>query len=230
MPSIVTSSVIPGAGSCRLPSRQQPNPLNLRVRAETGGWAARGRDSRLEGAIAERWTSGRPRREVERVVATQVIQENGRLSRVVRMDCDRGTAKCVTLTCQVYNLRANTSVIVEVKARLWNSTLQEDYQHVDRVEVVSKASVIVDPVYTQEVRNDYESIVTVALPELQLEPVAGPSWWIYLVAALCGLLVLLTIVLVLYKLGFFERKRPDDDTTDFMVSANFEKVRLSEDL
>ena len=39
-----------------------------------------------------------------------------------------------------------------MKSRLWNSTLVEDYANVDRVEIVSKASVIVDPVYTQEVR------------------------------------------------------------------------------
>ena len=49
-------------------------------------------------------------------------------------------------------MRANTSFTVEVKSRLWNSTLVEDYANVDRVEIVSKASVIVDPVYTQEVR------------------------------------------------------------------------------
>ena len=50
-------------------------------------------------------------------------------------------------------MRANASFTVEVKARLWNSTLVEDYTSVDRVEIVSKASVIVDPVYTQEVRD-----------------------------------------------------------------------------
>ena len=52
----------------------------------------------------------------------------------------------------MYGVRANTSFTVEVKSRLWNSTLVEDYASVDRVEIVSKASVIVDPVYTQEVR------------------------------------------------------------------------------
>ena len=84
-----------------------------------------------------------------------------------------------------------------------------------------------------QVRNDFEAIVTMALPERQLEPVAAPSWfdllncfisyyhlrifykllalknvalilifplrWIYVIAALCGLLLLLTIVLILAK-------------------------------
>ena len=63
---------------------------------------------------------------------------------------------------QVYGVRANASFTVEVKARLWNSTLVEDYTSVDRVEIVSKASVIVDPVYTQEVRDFHLS-----RPELQ---------------------------------------------------------------
>ena len=43
---------------------------------------------------------------------------------------------------------------VEVKARLWNSTLVEDYTSVD---IVSNASVIVDPVYIYEVRDFYLS-------------------------------------------------------------------------
>ena len=59
----------------------------------------------------------------------------------------------MTFFSQVYGVRANASFTVEVKARLWNSTLVEDYTSVDRVEIISKASVIVDPVYTQEVRH-----------------------------------------------------------------------------
>ena len=79
-----------------------------------------------------------------------------------------------------------------------------------------------------EVRNDYEAIMTMALPERQLEPVASPSWsllfsildkknydgefysfdtrWIYLVAALCGILLLLTIVLILAKVDHRHQK------------------------
>ena len=186
-------------------------------------------EGHLEEVIAARLSS-RPRREVERVVATQDVVEGGRTRRLVRLDCDRGSAKCLTVTCQVYNLRANTSFIIEAKARLWNATLAEDYPLVDRVEVVSRASVLVDSVYTQEARDDFESILTVARPEPKLEPPAPLPWWIYLVAALCGLLLLSTIVLALHKLGFFKRKRPDDDGINFMVSANFEKVRLSDDL
>jgi hypothetical protein len=213
-------AALTGAGSCRLEPGLLPNPLNLTTRAEQHAQTRPGPTAQT-----------RPRREVERVAPARQVVEDGRTRRVVRLDCDRGTAKCLRITCQVYNLRANTSFIIEVKSRLWNATLVEDYgTGVDRVEVVSKASVLVPADYTQEARNDYESVVTLALPEPKLEPAAGPGWWIYLVAALCGLLLLLTIVAVLSKLGFFKRKRPEEDATDFMVSANFEKVRLSDDL
>ena len=33
-----------------------------------------------------------------------------------------------------------------------------------------------DEMFYFEVRNDYEAIMTMALPERQLEPVASPSW------------------------------------------------------
>ena len=144
---------------------------------------------------------------------------------VLKLDCDRGTAKCLTITCQVYNLKANNSFTIEVKSRLWNTTLLEDYSDIDRVEIYSRAAVIIDPVYTQDVSNDYKSVLTLARPDLQLEPLQGPSWWIYVVAAGCGLLLLVIITSILSKLGFFKRKRPEDD--DFLMSANFEKARLN---
>ena len=238
-----------GAGSCRLPSGYFPNPLNLsshsepeaatRRRPKSGPdnlWHPDSAAQLLDAATAGpaeyiARSSGRARREVEHIVSPLRVRGEGAGARdqlVVRLDCDGGTAKCVPITCQVYNLRANNSFTIEVRARLWNATLVEDYGNIDRVEILSKASVIIDPVYTQDVSNDYRSILTLALPDLQLEPARAPGWWIYVVAAGCGLLLLVLIILVLSKLGFFKRKRPEDD--DFLMSANFEKVRLNGEL
>ena len=49
----------------------------------------------------EEEVAGRVKREVERVVPAQEVVEDGELRRVVRLDCSRGTAKCLTITCQV---------------------------------------------------------------------------------------------------------------------------------
>ncbi len=184
-------------------------------------------------------TKHRARREIEHIVAAHRVwnplgakdsgdsEDPGDL--VVRLDCDRGTAKCLTITCQVYNLPAGDSVTVEIKARLWNSTLVEDYSDVDRVEIYSKSSVIIDSVYTQDPANDHESILTVALPDRQLEPRQPPAWWIYILSAAVGVLLLVIIVMVLTKVGFFQRNRPldEEDDSEFMVSAHFEKVHLN---
>ena len=223
-----------GAGSCRLPPGHFPNPLNLSApneptprQAKSGPdnlWAPNS-EPLLPAGPAE-YLAGRVRREVEQIVAPVREGGGGETGQlVVRLDCDRGTAKCLPITCQVYNLKANNSFTIEVKSRLWNATLLEDYSNIDRVEIFSRAAVIIDPVYTQDVSNDYKSILTLARPDLQLEPLQGPSWWIYLLAAVCGLLLLVIIISVLSKLGFFKRKRPEDD--DFLMSANFEKARLN---
>ena len=243
-----------GAGSCRLPSGYFPNPLNLSSHNEQEShsssssrqsksgpenlWAP---DSELlDVANVEKYQSQagsapeyltRSKREVEQIVSPMLVKSqdpDDPDQLVVSLDCDRGSAKCFTITCQVYNLKANNSFTIEVKSRLWNATLVEDYSNIDRVEILSKASVIIDPVYTQDPSNDYRSITTIALPDLQLEPAKSPSWWIYVVAAVCGLLLLVIIILILSKLGFFKRKRPEDD--DFLMSANFEKARLNGDM
>ena len=235
-----------GAGSCRLPSGYSPNPLNLSSHNELESHSMRQPKSvpenlwapnseLLDGTNAEKYQSlsgtaeylARSKREVEQIVSPRLVKSDdpgdpGQL--VVSLDCDRGTAKCFPIICQVYNLKANNSFTIEIKSRLWNATLVEDYSNVDRVEILSKASVIIDPVYTQDVSNDYRSIMTIALPDRQLEPLQSPSWWIYVVAAVCGLVLLVIIILILSKLGFFKRKRPEDD--DFLMSANFEKSRL----
>ena len=222
-----------GAGSCALPSRHSPNPLGWSTPPPSAGqssdcsaaglsdsWGGAGRPGRPDPGPGR----DRPRRELERIAAAQVEGPGG--DRVVRLDCDRGTAKCLQITCQVYNLRANASFTIEVRARLWNATLVEDYSDVARVLVVSRATVLLDPVYTQDTSNDYMSVTTLALPDLQREP-ERLSWWIYVVAAVSGILLLLVISLILKKLGFFNRKRVEDD--DFLMSANFEKARLNGD-
>ena len=80
-----------GAGSCRLPPGHLPNPLNLTTKGE-GRYKTR---ARVEEEVA-----GRVKREVVRVVPAQEVVEDGELRRVVRLDCNRGTVKCLTITCQ----------------------------------------------------------------------------------------------------------------------------------
>ena len=65
---------------------------------------------------------------VEKIVSPRIIADSeGRDLQVITLDCDRGTAKCLDIRCDVYNLPVQVPATVEVRARLWNSTLLEDY-------------------------------------------------------------------------------------------------------
>lgn len=78
--------------------------------------------------------------------------------------------------------------------------------------------------------DDELSVRTVAYPDkrqLLSEPL--PEWWIVVGSVIAGILVLIVICFILWRLGFFVRKLPDDldDDADLMMSAHFEKVRLN---
>ena len=82
----------------------------------------------------------------------------------------------------------------------------------------------------QDVSDDEVSVRTVAFPDKrQLMADPFPEWWIVVGSVIAGILVLVVICLILWRLGFFVRKVPDDpdDDSDLMVSAHFEKVRLN---
>lgn len=48
------------------------------------------------------------------------------------------------IRCEIYKLPAKVGATIEIRTRLWNSTLAEDYLDVDVVEIFSKARVVID--------------------------------------------------------------------------------------
>lgn len=58
-----------------------------------------------------------------------------------------------------------------------------------------------------------------AYPDLINQKLSEPiPWWIIILAILIGLIVLILLTLILWKLGFFKRRRPDPT-----LSGNLEK-------
>lgn len=237
-----------GRGTCALPRGLIANPLNYL----SGGARGKGVVARPAEAMETAAKSGprRSRREQERVVLAKVKQvktENRdaveEFKRVVTFDCDQGTAKCIEMVCSLYSVPAGAATHIEVKSRLWNSSLAEDYNidRVDEVEIFAKASVEVDPdIMQSDLTDDGVAVLVMARPDARnrlLRKGGGyPDWWIIIVSILIGFLLLTIICLTLWKLGFFKRSRrgphgiyEDYDDTDFMVSAHFEKVALNRD-
>ena len=97
--------------------------------------------------------------------------------------------------CSLYDVPADLVATIEVRSRLWNSTLAEDYGlgYVDEVEIYSKASVIVSRDIIQDFSDDHVSVLTTAVPDPSKRLLeTTPDWWTFVVSVVIGLLILLT--------------------------------------
>lgn len=95
-----------------------------------------------------------------------------------------------------------------------------DYPRVDRVTIFSHAHLSIPEMYSikQSSVGDSTSIETHAYPELHELPAAKIPWWIIIVGIFVGLILLALVAIVLWKCGFFKRRRPDPT-----LSGNLEK-------
>ena len=153
-----------------------------------------------------------------------VVSEEGGVQRVVVFDCGRRTAKCFTISCSFPKLARRENAVVRLKSRVWNSTLVEDYPHVDSVMINTRARLEL-PQYlaSQQMRSDDETTLSVtAFPDgLAVEGIANIPIWVMVVSIMAGLLVVIIISLILWKFGFFERKRVSDVTQQVTISKQY---------
>ncbi|XP_026672705.1 integrin alpha-PS1 isoform X2 [Ceratina calcarata] len=214
-----------GDSECILPRGHIPNPLNLQDSIsyeDTDMFQTLSTQSPL---LHNHTGHIRMRRDIEQVVNPRTfIDKDGHRRKIVSMNCMAGTAKCFDITCFIYNLQRKQEAIITVKARLWNSTLVEDYPKVDEVRIGSNAKIVIPPnvVIQQENLLDDQAIAeTIAYPALlDQQDVDSIPIWIIIVAAVAGLLLLILLTLILRKFGFFKRRRPDPT-----LSGNLEKHR-----
>ncbi|XP_012275249.1 integrin alpha-PS1 [Orussus abietinus] len=217
---------IQGHGECSLPPGHVANPLKLQGSLSYDDLDPLASLSTSTSSNFYNHTDfTRRRRDTEKVVNTRtIIDKKGRRHQVVSMNCKAGTAKCFDITCVIYNLQRKQEAVIVVKARLWNSTLVEDYPKVDMVKVGSNARIVIPPnvvIQQENLKDDFAIAETIAYPDLLDQQEAEPvPIWIIIVAIVAGLLLLILLTLVLWKLGFFKRRRPDPT-----LSGNLEKHR-----
>lgn len=122
----------------------------------------------------------------------------------VSLDCSQKTANCITFSCPLLNMTNKATVIV--RARVWNSTLLEDYSEVGRVTVKAKATLKLDTKKpTIEMTETTHPIILEVDSEILEEAPQDIALWIIIVAVVAGILLLGLIILLLWKCGFFKR-------------------------
>ena len=123
------------------------------------------------------------------------------------------TAKCVKIVCNVGSIGSNKRAFITVKGVTWNGTFLEEFNGTTQVMVYSNASVqvnISNVEYADSSEQETEVLTTMLSEKIVVstEPVAI---WIILLACLCGVVLLVVIVVLLWKCGFFKRKRDYGD-------------------
>lgn len=136
-------------------------------------------------------------------------KENGVDVSVVTIGCAEKTAKCFTVTCHFDFLDANSAPVIDFRARLWNSTFIEDYSDVEYVEIASFGKIEVD--VTQGIEdspsNNAVSAKTIAYPDRPTLGSRPVPWWLILISMFLGLLILFVLVMILWRCGFFKRRK-----------------------
>ncbi|XP_021948515.1 integrin alpha-PS2 isoform X2 [Folsomia candida] len=122
-----------------------------------------------------------------------------------------GPTECIKIRCRIHELASGSSILFMLRSRVFSRTIVEEFggEHVNvSSKIIARVTQLpynVDPSYLKFKK--YEIVTTIEeVPDLSV-PSAIP-WWVYFLAALAGLILLLLIIYILYKCGFFRRRRP----------------------
>ncbi|XP_064455388.1 integrin alpha-PS2-like [Ornithodoros turicata] len=153
----------------------------------------------------------RPRRELEQVPRRNVRNLEDREFQS-EQDCGE-LPRCAVFRCVAHNLTAGDVVVLTVNSRLWQQTIakmsQEKFQISSKM--VSRVTQLQYGLRPDFIPYKVHYVSTTVILEGLESGVRGPAWWIILLAVCGGLLLLGLLALLLWKLGFFKRKRPQDE-------------------
>ncbi|XP_010872704.2 integrin alpha-3 [Esox lucius] len=121
-----------------------------------------------------------------------------------RLDCVNGAARCVQFICPLRNM--NITATITVRARVWNSTMLEDYSKAGRITVKGMATLkLVTNRPTIKMATKNAEFTLNIDPELSEEAPYQIPLWIIIVSVIAGVLLLGFIIALLWTCGFFKR-------------------------
>lgn len=129
-------------------------------------------------------------------------------------------AKCTVIKCTIGPLEKEEQVLFKIRSRLFTETQIKNYA--EKVKISSKLVTRVTrlPFLVPEEHLAFQShsVHTIVIPSEPGE--AGIPWWVWLLAALGGILLLALITYCLYRCGFFKRRRPEDGPETEPLQSN----------
>lgn len=125
-----------------------------------------------------------------------------------------GPTKCTRIHCLAGPLVEDDTLYIYVHSRLVVTTLAE-YPYEDlsiTSRMVARVRSLphgVSPAYLPVRVLD---VTTPVSPAKSLDETPQVPWWVIVLATLAGILILLLIILILWKCGYFKRNRPEQHT------------------
>ncbi|ETN74396.1 integrin alpha [Necator americanus] len=140
-----------------------------------------------------------------------VIDYQGVLSRA-SVDCN--ALRCTHIECDLFNIREDEFVLVEIFSRLYTNTLVDERNPGGEISSLALARVTSTKINWPH-KPTLVTAVTTSLNAIDDEAsAAGVPWWLYLLAILIGLVLLALLILLLWRCGFFKRNRPHTEKAE----------------
>ncbi|XP_071532933.1 integrin alpha-8-like isoform X1 [Panulirus ornatus] len=120
-----------------------------------------------------------------------------------------GMIEYTELDCNFEEISAGGELFITLRSRLVQRTITELGMGSDLRNVSSWAQlqVLQMPLGADPPASSHTSFITTEISYQNESPEWVVPWWVYLVSVLGGLLVLVIIILIMWKCGFFKRKR-----------------------
>lgn len=129
-------------------------------------------------------------------------------------------SRCTVIKCTIGPLEKDESVLFKVRSRLFTETQIKNYAEKVKIssKLVTRVTRLPFLVPEEHLASQSHSVTTTVIPSEPGE--VGIPWWVWLLAALGGCLLLALITYCLYKCGFFKRRRPEDGPETEPLQSN----------
>ncbi|KAL4221895.1 integrin [Mactra antiquata] len=136
------------------------------------------------------------------------IGESRSISNVRNINCEKEL--CSRYECELYDIPARESAVINLDfvatGKILDATSDGEAITMRSIAYVSLKQL---QYLLYDVAEHDTDIGTDLLPVSP--PPKSVPWWIYFVSILAGILLIIIVILVLWKCGFFKRKRPEDN-------------------